>query len=462
MGEKHKINKINKKTKKRKEVMEEKKSVIVVGCGIFGVSSAIELKKRGYEVKMIDREAVPHQEASSTDISKIVRLDYGSDELLTELMEKSIEGWRKMNKEFGDEIYHENGLLVLSSRKMEKGSFEYESLEMMGKRGVTDFFSRQKKQTLFISKTKKWLKKHKVRKLGNEELKKEFPAWREGKFMESYLNPQSGWVESGKAVALLLQKALEMDIHLIISSVTALIFSEQNNKVRGVTLEDGTSLDSDYVVLSAGPWSPSLLPSLKRVLRPTAQTVFHFEIPKELKHSFSHPNFTAYTCDIQQTGFYGFPAHPFDGRLKVGHHAVGNVMEDPTTTKIINYGDRVRKEKEKLFREFLKDNLPSMAEAPVIGYRTCLYCDSYDGNFFICRHPAHENLIISTGGSGHGFKFGPMLGILAADSLEGKSNKFAQRFEWREPSEKFIQGDESRCLEKNPLIPTKSSLPSQC
>ena len=80
--------------------------------GIFGISSALELRRRGYKVVLIDRNRIPHEEASSTDISKIVRLDYGADLLLTELMEESEEEWRRLNKKWGEEVYHEDGILV--------------------------------------------------------------------------------------------------------------------------------------------------------------------------------------------------------------------------------------------------------------------------------------------------------------------------------------------------------------
>ena len=47
--------------------------VIVVGAGINGVTAAIELKKRGHEVVLVDPGPLPHPLAASTDISKAVR-----------------------------------------------------------------------------------------------------------------------------------------------------------------------------------------------------------------------------------------------------------------------------------------------------------------------------------------------------------------------------------------------------
>lgn len=41
-----------------------------------------------------------------------------------------------------------------------------------------------------------------------------------------------------------------------------------------------------------------------------------------------------------------------------------------------------------------------------------------DGEFLIDYHPQHENLFVATGGSGHGFKFFPIIGEKIVDAIE--------------------------------------------
>ena len=55
----------------------------------MGVASALELAARGWQVEVVDPGPLPRPEAASTDISKIVRMDYGADELLTAWMEEA-------------------------------------------------------------------------------------------------------------------------------------------------------------------------------------------------------------------------------------------------------------------------------------------------------------------------------------------------------------------------------------
>ncbi|HAW6505579.1 TPA: N-methyl-L-tryptophan oxidase, partial [Salmonella enterica subsp. enterica serovar Enteritidis] len=49
---------------------------------------------------------------------------------------------------------------------------------------------------------------------------------------------------------------------------------------------------------------------------------------------------------------------------------------------------------------------------------------SPDENFIIDTLPGHENTLVITGLSGHGFKFAPVLGEIAADFALGKTSSF--------------------------------------
>src|ERR1044071_1081197 len=109
--------------------------IIVVGAGISGVTAAIELKKRGHDVVLVDPGPLPHPLAASTDISKAVRAAYGADEDYTALAERAIKRWRKWNLEFGNELYHEVGVMFARRRTMKPSDFEYESFKMLEQRG---------------------------------------------------------------------------------------------------------------------------------------------------------------------------------------------------------------------------------------------------------------------------------------------------------------------------------------
>ena len=55
-------------------------SILILGGGCFGLTAALELRTRGWQVTVIDQGRLPHPEAAASDISKVVRMNYGKDE----------------------------------------------------------------------------------------------------------------------------------------------------------------------------------------------------------------------------------------------------------------------------------------------------------------------------------------------------------------------------------------------
>ena len=96
----------------------------------------------------------------------------------------------------------------------------------------------------------------------------------------------------------------------------------------------------------------------------------------------------------------------------------------------------VTKDEEEDLRAFLQKTIPSLANAPIVYTRICMYCDTNDGDFWIARDPERPNVVVATGDCGHGFKFAPVLGEIIADAVEGKPNPILKKFRWR-PEVKF-------------------------
>ena len=79
--------------------------------------------------------------------------------------------------------------------------------------------------------------------------------------------------------------------------------------------------------------------------------------------------------------------------------------------------------------------------------RRCLYTDSLDDHFWIDNHPEIKGLSISTGGSGHGMKMGPVIGEMTADMAEGKIHQFSQRYRWRHINAATVKAEDCRYIE---------------
>lgn len=369
-------------------------SIVVVGAGIFGLTAAWELGRRGWSVDVIDPGPVPRSEAASTDISKVIRMDYGADDFHTALAEAALEGWDRWNTEWGV-LYHEDGFLLLAGAPMRDGGFEHESLHALARRG------------------------HRVDRLSPSIVAQRFPAWSHAAYADGYFNPRAGWAESGRVVARVAKAAADAGVRLR-ENVRCGELIDAGSRVVGVQTND-RELRADAVLIAAGAWTPWILPELAGVMWTTGQPVVHFDAGTSPR--WRAPQFPVWGADIAQTGWYGFPALP-DGTLKIGHHGTGRrVHPDDERTVTASEVDR--------FRGFLLSNLPALADAPIRSKRLCLYCDTFDGDFWIDHHPDRPGLIVAAGDSGHGFKFAPVFGGIIADIVERTPNKWAHRFRWR-------------------------------
>jgi len=370
--------------------------VIVVGAGAFGASAALELRRRGHRVTLIDPGPLPHSLAASTDISKVIRMDYGADEFYMELVEQALQGWDAWNQAWEQPLYHQSGVLILAAGGLAPGQFEGDSHALLQRRG------------------------HAPERITAETLASRFPAWNAQAYPDGYFNPRGGWAESGEVVAHLISEAKLLGVTVRAGEpVTELV--EQGGRTVGVRTGGGREYRADWVVAAAGAWSPYLVPELTEFMGVVGQPVFHFQVDDPA--AYQPPHFAVWTADVANTGWYGFPALS-DGTLKIANHGPGKPIHPDAPRQ-------VAPEEEGRFRSFLHHALPDLAEAPVIATRMCLYCDTWDGDFWIDRHPQRPGLVVATGGSGHGFKFTPVLGLIIADVVEGKPNRFAARFAWR-------------------------------
>jgi glycine/D-amino acid oxidase-like deaminating enzyme len=388
--------------------------VVVLGAGIFGVTGASELRRRGHDVTLVDQPGqaprhslgagdsprssrlahpgpLPHPLAASTDISKVVRLEYGGDELYTEMAERSLAGWRQWGP-----LYHETGVLFLRQSPMAIGTFEDDSFSLLRRRG------------------------HAVERLNAAQISARFPAWRG--HVDGTFNPEGGFVESGKVVAALLK-----DLPVVAGSLQSL--DEGDGRVRGVVLADGTRLPADVVVAALGSWTPHALPWLASSFRSSGMPVFHLAPP--VPSLFTADRFPVFGADISATGWYGFPLH--EGVVKLANHGPGRVLHPSSEARVVSDEEIAR------MRQFVAATFPDLAGAPLAHTRVCVYCDTWDGHFWIAPDPDRAGLVLATGGSGHAFKFAPLLGGLIADAVDGKVHP---RFRWR-PEARPPKSDEA-------------------
>ncbi|MEZ4967362.1 MAG: FAD-dependent oxidoreductase [Saprospiraceae bacterium] len=384
---------------------------IVVGAGIFGVTAALALRQRKYMVGLLNPGDIPHPLAASTDISKAVRMEYGADLEYMDMVEEAIDGWQAWNEQFGDTLYHEAGFLMLCKHEADRQTFEWSSYRNLIRKG------------------------YRPEHLDDAAIRQRFPAFASGAYREAFFNPRAGFAESGRVVRTLLAYAAELgvDVH---PRHTASRFECTGGRLTAVHTLEGGRFDTGQAVVCAGAYTPYLLPELKPFMKSTGHPVFH--IKPRRPDLFTIPNLPVFAADISNTGWYGFPLHPREGVVKIANHGIGLEIDPDHDERVVTAADM------RAFREFLRENMPALAEDPVVFTRRCLYSDTLDGHFWIDRHPEITGLTVAAGGSGHALKMAPVLGDMIATVAEGGDHRWAARHRWRVLKPETRQVEEAR------------------
>ncbi|EJD08077.1 FAD dependent oxidoreductase [Fomitiporia mediterranea MF3/22] len=414
--------------------------IVIVGSGCFGISTAIHLLQRGYtDVVVLDRASeLPAADAASTDINKIVRSAY-QDEFYTRLARDAIEAWKDLEV-WGDN-YHESGVVSCGSG---------ESIHMDGSfRNDVKHGARVKQLATSVRSTN-------YKPIGKSEsdtkhiesitlaevFHSDIPLGSQITHTQSYFNTDGGWAYSKGAIERAMELVKKMGGKIIAGKEVITIIKDQS-RTRGVKCRDGSEYAGDVVVLATGSWTASAFPELKLGKRAhaTGQSIVTIQLTPEEGERYRN---VPVVLDLKTSGFYCFPPTE-DHLIKMGIHTGGSTNMIPpsdapdvdavnayisTPRTELSHGEdglKIPKSDAQAIRKCFRHIFPELAEKPFHSTRLCWYTDSPDSNWIIDVHPADPGLAFVTAGSGHGFKFLPVIGRLVADRLEGKMDDVTQR-----------------------------------
>ncbi|KAM0326600.1 hypothetical protein ACHAQA_006469 [Verticillium albo-atrum] len=413
--------------------------VLIIGAGVFGLSLAYELKaKRRYSsVTVLDRFLPPVPDGSSVDISRIIRSEY-ADPFYESLARSAIQEWRK--PDFAP-FYHESGFVMLAASN------------------GNPYFTKARDTSAGSAKVDIWSSTE-----SNAAIRAAYSgvtANLDG--LNAAHNTQGGWADAAGSIRALAGRASQAGVSFISGkhgTVTELLRDESGHRVTGVKVATGMTLSATRVVLAAGAWTNGLIHGLEHAVRGSGQPVAFIQLTPE-EAAAMEPSPVIINMD---SGVFTFPPTPDTQILKVVRHGFGYATElaaqgtqasderlvsVPKTTSCNARTDFIPKDAEQGLREGLRVLAPAYADRPFIKTRLCWYTDTPEGNFVVDDHPELGGLFIATGGSGHAFKFLPVIGKQIADCFEAKASAEV-RTKWRlntpEPGQgKLIMaGDGSR------------------
>ncbi len=372
--------------------------VVVIGAGVFGAWTAKKLQEAGKRVLLLDAWGPAHARASSGGESRMTRAGYGADEVYTRMAWDSLPEWRELSARAGLPIFHETGVLFFAP-------------------GIDDYFE----QSIAVHRRLGFP----IEAMNGAALRRRFP-------MIDFTGIEAGLYEPGFG-ALMARRAVQTLVAEFVRAggeyrQEAVIPPTGAAGLEAIRTASGATIAADAFVFACGPWLGKLFPDLLATrIFPTRQEIFFFAVPPG-DGDFAPGRLPGWADFNGGDIYYGFPDLESRG-FKIAHDAHGPRM-DPDT------GDRTPSPEALAdVRAFMAGRFPRIADRPLSEARVCQYENSSNGDFLIDRHPAHENIVLVGGGSGHGFKHGPAVGRYAADLALGTLRTTEPRFSLATKSE---------------------------
>jgi len=357
--------------------------VVIVGAGIVGLSTAYALLQRGMEdVTVVEQSTVDHERAASHGISRLLRFEYGADQFYTGMVQVSLQRWRRLEQLTRRTLYTSTGVLVLGNETDDFAKNSYDALQDLG--CPSESLSRQ-------------------------DCGRRFPQFSLQDYDFFTYNGEGGMLDASYCLQTLKDAILQLGGVLLENQQVTQISRDNTLKPLQLHLMSGDELTVDRLVLSVGSWVHHLLGDIHLPVRLTRQYVLFFaNLPSSTFGLSAFPAFIA-------GELYGFPMYdcatcPSSGWLKVASHTFGM---DVDPDDVVHIEPQIIDE----VRHDLCRLLPDLQRAKLVNVDSCIYDLSPDGHFILDVLPDDPRIVIATGLSGHGFKFGLLLGEMLSSLL---------------------------------------------
>ena len=356
--------------------------VAVIGAGAFGGWTALFLLRRGAQVTLVDAWGPGNSRSSSGGETRIIRGGYGPNQPYTKMTARALELWRENEKRWNAQLFHRTGVLWMAGSDDE---YERGSVPELLAAGIPH------------------------EELSPAELRRRWPQINFDGVNWALYEPESGYLTARNACQAVVHGLIKEGGEYLQAAV---VTSDLDGKWESLALSNGETLTADHYVFACGPWLGKLFPeSIGANLRATKQDVFFFGTPPgDCRFNEDHLPVWA---DHRDRFFYGIPGNLGRG-FKIADDTRGPEF-DPTSGERIVSEDSLKR-----VREYIAFRFPGLRNAPLLETRVCQYENTPDHHLILDRHPGKENVWLVGGGSGHGFKHGPVIGeIVSGLVLEG-------------------------------------------
>lgn len=349
--------------------------VIVLGVGVMGSAAAYHLARAGLRVLALEQFEVDHTNGSSVDASRIFRYAYDHPAYVA-LARAAYPLWHALEAETGAHLMRYTGALDFGRPDVRTLAAFRQTVELMGV-------------------AHDWLTP--------AEVARRFPQFLLDDDMMAIYHAEAGYLVASRCVLMLAQQAQK---HGAVIQTNARVQQVVAHADSVTVRTESDSYSAAKLIITAGSWSPKILSQLDLhlPLTPTRQQVMYFETQDA--RQFEPDRFPVFIAH-GEPWYYGLPSVEGSG-LKAAIHNITDATDPDTMDRTVS------PEAVENARAFLRRHVPMGDSAPR-STRTCLYTMTPDEHFVVDRHPAHPHIAIGAGYSGHGFKFGILMGQILMD-----------------------------------------------
>ncbi len=349
--------------------------VVIVGARIAGLSTAWALSRAGHVAVVLEQGPVPNPLGSSVDEQRMTRFFYPEPSGYAAMVESARAAYEPMWRDLGETLYRETGILGLSR---ETGDWIDRSMPGIEQQGLEH------------------------ERLTPLQIAARWPFVDASGIAYGVLMRRGGVLFAARIVTALARR---LDASLRTNAHVAAIDPDNAS----ATLADGTTVAGDALVVCAGPWIGRLVPALAARAESYRQVSLYLEAPASFRRSW---NEAPAIVDFGGAGdIYAFP--PVDGtRIKVASGEYRRRRE-PDRGREVGAGEPA----DILGR--YRGRLVGLDAYRVLEARTCCYTMTEDSRFVAER--LSPRAIAVSACSGHGFKFGAVVGLKIAETMTGKT-----------------------------------------
>jgi len=360
--------------------------VIILGLGAHGSSAAYHLSKNDIKVCGIDKFVPPHAFGSSHGQSRIIRQAYHESPMYVPLVKEAYTLWNELENISGKKLLLKTGGLILGNEN---------AMVIKGARLSAE--THNVPYEYLISK----------------EIAKRFPALKPTEDTVAVVEQSAGILFPEKCIKTNLDLANKNGARLLFGEAVQSI-KQKNNHVEIVTNKN--VFQTEKLIVSVGAWLNDLLPELKLPLNIKRQVLFWFKNENKQMQQFIEPEqLPIFIWEYSSPHiFYGFPN--LGSGIKIALHHEGQSIHPDLLSKEV-YEDEIKQMKNILDKYFNVDTRFSSSDV-------CMYTNTPDEHFIIDYYPSHQNIIIASPCSGHGFKFSSAIGKILCDMTLEKQLSF--------------------------------------